>query len=448
MVRTREIITINVGGAGVRIGEAITKQYMSDQKITKSGDRDNDRDGEESCGAFFEETGAGKFQPRQVSVDLDPKGMEDIETGELRQLFHRDFLLSGTEDAGNNFARGHYTVGKEIMDKVTDRVRKLVDNCDDLQGFIINHSLGGGTGSGLGSLILDRIAVDYRRKLKFGFEVLAGDCTGRVAPCGAYNEMLATHKLLDSTDLSLVFDNRQLSKICQEDYKITAPTYKHVNSLIAKVASGFTKGLCNDRVCLDELQLALVPFPRLHFMTGSFAGNLKEKTPLPTVKDLTSLAVDSAYMTVHYPKFDSVKDKYMAMLFCYRGDVGKKDADATVKWVKQQNKVSFVEWCPTGSKVDVDPTPMGEVQGDEIKFDEEKSVTGVGNCSAMVRNFTANAKKYDMMYSQRAYVHQYVSEGMEEGAFAEAREDIGFLEKDYADIVAEHGEDDEDDEDF
>ncbi len=36
-----------------------------------------------------------------------------------------------------------------------------------------------------------------------------------------------------------------------------------------------------------------------------------------------------------------------------------------------------------------------------------------------------------MMYSQRAFVHWYIEEGMEEGEFAEAREDSGFLEMDY-----------------
>ena len=61
--------------------------------------------------------------------------------------------------------RGHYTVGKEIIDKVSDRLRKLVDNCQNVQGFVVNYSVGGGTGSSLGALILERLAVDFRRKL-------------------------------------------------------------------------------------------------------------------------------------------------------------------------------------------------------------------------------------------------------------------------------------------
>lgn len=43
-----------------------------------------------------------------------------------RQLFHPEQLISGKEDAANNYARGHYTVGKEIIDTVLDRIRKMV----------------------------------------------------------------------------------------------------------------------------------------------------------------------------------------------------------------------------------------------------------------------------------------------------------------------------------
>ena len=99
-------------------------------------------------------------------VDLEPNVIDDVKNSEYSKIFHPEFLLAGKEDAANNFARGHYTVGKEMIDKVNDRLRKLVDNCDNVQGFVINHSVGGGTGSGLGALILERIAVDYRKKSK------------------------------------------------------------------------------------------------------------------------------------------------------------------------------------------------------------------------------------------------------------------------------------------
>ena len=76
----------------------------------------------------------------------------------MAKLFHPEFLLSGKEDAANNFARGHYTVGKEIIDKVNDRLRKLVDNCDNVQGFVVNHSVGGGTGEWIRCINIRKIS--------------------------------------------------------------------------------------------------------------------------------------------------------------------------------------------------------------------------------------------------------------------------------------------------
>jgi Tubulin/FtsZ family, GTPase domain len=66
---------------------------------------------------------------------------------------------------------GHYTIGKEIVDLCLDRIRKLADNCTGLQGFLVFNAVGGGTGSGLGSLLLERLSVDYGKKSKLGFTV-------------------------------------------------------------------------------------------------------------------------------------------------------------------------------------------------------------------------------------------------------------------------------------
>merc|ERR1712170_335984 len=84
----------------------------------------------------------------------------------MGQLFHPEQLISGKEDAANNFARGHYTIGKEIVDLCLDRLRKLADNCTGLQGFLVYNACGGGTGSVLGCLMLERLSVDYGKKSK------------------------------------------------------------------------------------------------------------------------------------------------------------------------------------------------------------------------------------------------------------------------------------------
>ncbi|XP_035817129.1 tubulin alpha chain-like [Zea mays] len=72
---------------------------------------------------FFSKTGSGKHVPRAIFIDHEPSVIDEVRTGSYRQLFHLEQLISGKEDAANNFARGHYTVGKEIVDLCLDRVR-------------------------------------------------------------------------------------------------------------------------------------------------------------------------------------------------------------------------------------------------------------------------------------------------------------------------------------
>ncbi|KAI4544473.1 hypothetical protein MG293_004739 [Ovis ammon polii] len=127
--------------------------------------------GDDSFNTFFSETGAGKHVPRAVFVDLEPTVIDEVRTGTYRQLFHPEQLITGKEDAANNYARGHYTIGKELIDLVLDRIRKLADQCTGLQGFLIFHSFGGGTGSGFTSLLMERLSVDYGKKSKLEFSI-------------------------------------------------------------------------------------------------------------------------------------------------------------------------------------------------------------------------------------------------------------------------------------
>ena len=92
-------------------------------------------------------------------MDLEPSIVDEIHTGTYRTLWHSEQLITGKEAAANNYARGRYTVGKELklVDQVVDRIWKLADQCTGLQGLLVFRSFGGGSGSGFASLLMKRL---------------------------------------------------------------------------------------------------------------------------------------------------------------------------------------------------------------------------------------------------------------------------------------------------
>ena len=99
-------------------------------------------------------------------IDLEPTVVESIKTGKYKDLFDKDNLIYGKESAAYNYQKGYYTIGNEILDSVLETLRMLSENCSSLQGFMITHSFGGGTGSGFTSRLMEKLSVEYGRKSK------------------------------------------------------------------------------------------------------------------------------------------------------------------------------------------------------------------------------------------------------------------------------------------
>lgn len=97
--------------------------------------------------------------------------LDQVKNGPYKKLYHPEQLIKGKEDAANNYARGHYTVGSEMIEVVMDHLRKQTDNCSGLQGFFVFHSFGGGTGSGFSTLLMQKLSENYGKKCKLEFAV-------------------------------------------------------------------------------------------------------------------------------------------------------------------------------------------------------------------------------------------------------------------------------------
>jgi tubulin alpha len=138
-----ECISIHLGQAGIQTGNQCWELYCLEHGILPDGSMPSDTTvgrADDSFNTFFSETTSGKHVPRAVYVDLEPSVCDEVRTGHYKDLYHPEQIINGKEDAANNYARGHYTTGKEIVDLVLDRIRKLADNCTGLQGFLCHHA--------------------------------------------------------------------------------------------------------------------------------------------------------------------------------------------------------------------------------------------------------------------------------------------------------------------
>uniref|UniRef100_A0AAY5KPX9 Tubulin beta chain n=1 Tax=Esox lucius TaxID=8010 RepID=A0AAY5KPX9_ESOLU len=228
----REIVHIQAGQCGNQIGAKFWEVISDEHGIDPTGSYQGDSDLQlERINVYYNEASGNKFVPRAILVDLEPGTMDSVRSGPFGQLFRPDNFVFGQSGAGNNWAKGHYTEGAELVDSVLDVVRKESENCDCLQGFQLTHSLGGGTGSGMGTLLISKIREEYPDRIMNTFSVMPSPKVSDTV-VEPYNATLSVHQLVENTDETFSIDNEALYDIC---FRTTA-----IQELFRRISEQFT----------------------------------------------------------------------------------------------------------------------------------------------------------------------------------------------------------------
>ncbi|KAK6629165.1 hypothetical protein RUM43_002982 [Polyplax serrata] len=442
----REICQIQIGQCGNQIGFKFWEVIADEHGITPNGVFEGNDLQQERLNVYFNEART-RYVPRAVLVDLEPGIVDSFHAGPFGELFKPENIVLGQWGAGNNWAKGHYTDGAALICEVLDVIRKEVEACDCIQGFQLIHSLGGGTGSGLGTLITDHIRQEYPDRIFNTCSVFPSPKISEsvVAP---YNATLSMHHLIENADSTYCIDNHALSDICLNTLRLSNPNFADLNHLISLGLSGVTTSLrfpgqLNSD--LRKLAVNMVPFPRLHFLIIGFS-------PLtsPNMQSFKSLTVPELTQQMFDHKnimsgSDPRHGRYLSVAAIFRGRVSTREIDEQMYNIQDKNSCYFIDWIPNNVKTvicDIPPRGM-KISG-----------TFLGNSTCITEVFCRIERQFEAMLKRKAYIHWYTAEGMDIMEFVEAEANMLDLQEEYQRFQEnrvvdddDYCEDDDDDDD-
>lgn len=421
----REILSIHVGQCGNQIADRFWRLVLREHGLTESGTPKAGANvaANANMEVFFHKVRDGKYIPRAVLVDLEPGVIARIEGGDMAQLFDESSIVRKIPGAANNWARGYNVEGERIIDQIMNVIDAAVEKTKSLQGFLLTHSIGGGSGSGLGSLILERLRQAYPKKKIFTFSVAPSPLISDSA-VEPYNAILTLQRILDNADAAVLLDNEALFRIAKAKLN-RSPNYMDLNHIIALIMSSVTASLRFPgklNTDLSEYVTNLVPFPGNHFLTASFApmrgpgqeGQVRINFP------------DVARETFSQDNFTAAIDwqngVYLSACALFRGDVKAKEVEENMAAIRKT--LNFASYVPTGVKLGVaDTAPEGFASSGLALVNH----TGI---AAVFERLIAN---FDIMFDNHAYTHWYENAGVSRDMMATARNTIANLAKSYRD---------------
>ena len=420
-------IVISVGQAGIQIGACFWKAVCQEHGIDFTTGQAINGEPKGCVNAFFsnlgEQTGVS-YVPRAIMVDLEPSVLQEVKATS-GSLFNPANIIHRTEGAGGNFAVGYVGEGRELLDEVLERLASEVSKSDNVGGILFIHALGGGTGSGLGCLLIESIKQKYPEIPIFSAAVLPSPQVSSVVT-EPYNTVFSLDILKRSADACIVFDNEALLRLAHEKWHIEEPSLDDLNALITEVLTGITAsmrftGFLTVEVSMREMITNLVPLPGLHFLTPSFA----PLTP-PEQSKFEEIGAESMILALFdddsfFAACKPSEGRYMAAAVLHRGIMDDK-ANADAALAAMRDKIPLTSWIPTAFKIGYVETPGNS---------HRKSTTMLANNTEIARVLERICNNFDKLYQRKAFLNWYLKEGMTEELITAIRSAVGELLTNY-----------------
>ncbi|XP_062267838.1 tubulin epsilon chain isoform X1 [Platichthys flesus] len=454
-------IVVQVGQCGNQVGCRFWDLALREHAhVNKMGEYD------EALGSFFRNVDSrnracgvgGRIQhlkARAVLVDMEEGVVNEILQGPLGEVFDSTQLLTDVSGSGNNWAVGHMTYGSCYREQIVDTLRKAAEHCDCLQCFFLIHSMGGGTGSGLGTRVLSLLEEEFPEVCRIVTSVYPSAEDDVIT--SPYNSVLAMKELTEHADCVIPVENQSLvdivskikhmsdggipGRVIKRDSTIISgesglsgaeKPFDAMNNIVANLLLNITssarfEGSLN--MDLNEIAMNLVPFPRLHYLVPSL-------TPLYTLADvsiptrrLDQMFSDAFSKDHQLFRCDPKHSLYLACALMVRGNVQVSDLRRNIERLRPS--LPFVSWNQEGWKTGLCSVPP---------VGHSHALLALANNTCVKSRFMELRESFTKLYRKKAHLHHYLNvEGMEQRSFSEALNSLSSLIEEYDHLDATKG---------
>lgn len=440
-------IVVQLGQCGNQIGTQLFSILHSDASNSKSG-FPSSAYYQKTIDRYFREREGGRPPlARAILLDMEPKVIE-CSLSDARQegtwLYDPSSVYKGNRGSGNNWANGFYCHGPESRQVVLDIVRREVEMCDHLEGFVVLMSVAGGTGSGLGAFITNALREEYP-SANIVNPIVWPYASGEVIVQN-YNALLTSSHLYESTDALVMFLNDHLHRVCSQLLQLKDISFKDLNKVAGHALASVLQPATPyesfsthardfnyfSRYCsLSDLCASLTPQPNFRFLSIKCFPQMPDRSHAFTnylwaglLKYLRQMVATDSPVEDGMDWTSRKVNKCLANLLVPRGrDLSPSDLD-----VFSRDETFYVDWVPASMRHSVwhSPHPFNRY---------EKSCSVVSNGQSCIRPLNSVVDKAWKMYSAKAYVHQYSQFGLSEDGFMESFVKVEQVLKNYSMLV-------------
>ncbi|KAF2729380.1 tubulin-domain-containing protein [Polyplosphaeria fusca] len=432
----RPIITLQAGQCGNSVGQQFWQQLCLEHGINRDGNlEDFATEGGDRKDVFFYQSDDTRYIPRAILLDLEPRVLHSIQSSAYKNIYNPEnfYIHKDGTGAGNNWGAG-YSMGEQVQEEVFDMIDREADGSDSLEGFMLLHSIAGGTGSGLGSFMLERLNDRFPKKLIQTYSVFPNtqDSDIVVQP---YNSLLSMRRLTQNADSVVVLDNGALSRIAADRLHVQKPSFQQTNQLVSTVMSASTTTLRYPGYMHNDLVgivASLIPTPRCHFLMTSYTPFSDENVEqAKTVRKTTVLDVMRRLLQ---PKNRMVstnptkKSCYMSILNIIQGEADPTDVHKSLLRIRERRLATFIPWGPASIQVALTR------KSPYVSSSHRVSGLMLANHTGIATLFKRIVAQYSTLRKRNAFLEPYkreapFSDGL--GEFDEAKEVVQGLIDEY-----------------